>query len=327
MSFAAPLSPSAFSLKDFPESAHSKPFSFSAGQMLRKARESNKLTLDDISRRLCLSKNILEALEEGRYQELSQGEAYVIGFVRSYARLVGIDPQRVTLQMKEELPPPENPPELIFPAPLPATGHPKKLSLLFSILVTVGGIFCGQEFLIKKNLSNLSFAPHHTPFVPVQVTVDEPKDAQSLAQEPKQVASQEKKLSSLSAPSSEKADFFSLIDNKSAQAVPFLPAAGVQAIDLPQATGDSLILEATEKSWVEVRDTQGNSILNKVMQPGETYEIHGSDALFLSTGNMGGLRIHQGDNIIHSLGKSGAVRHKIPLTLAALKKASQSKEP
>lgn len=329
MSFTAPLStPTFLKEKIFSElqDQNPKPFSFSAGQMLRKAREARHLTLDDVSQRLCLSRSILEALEEGRYQELSQGEAYVTGFVRSYASLVGIDPRRVILQMKEELPPCENPPELIFPVPLPPTGHPKKLALLFSIVVTLGGVFFGQEFLVKKHVSDLlSYPP---PFVPVQVTTAQPKDAQSLAQThpPKIEKITPDPSSSSSSLTAEKPGFFSLIESSAPDVVPpppSLPPAVVLDSIEAVSTSAALVLEATEKSWVEVRDNQGNLHISKIMQPGEVYKVPGDASLLLSTGNMGGLRIHHGKQVISTLGKSGAVCRKIPLTFTALKKVSK----
>lgn len=332
MSFVTPVSAPTFSLKedifsDFQGSSNPRPFSFSAGQMLRKAREAHNLTLDEVSRRLCLSKSVLEALEEGRFRDLSQGEAYIIGFVRSYARLVDVDPKRIVLQMKEELPPCENPPELIFPVPLPPAGHPKKLALLFSILVTVGGVFLGQEFLMKTVPSELA---HHTPFVPVQVTISAPKDNQSI----KAAQNADTNTASI-VPSHEKSGFFSLIEPSStgvsaeSSFVPFVATdtkdlQGFSQSGLESSHSGGLVLEATEKSWIEVRDEQGNLHASKLLQPGEVYEVQGNAHLLLSTGNMGGLRVRQGEEIIESLGKRGAVRRKIPLTFANLKEASQN---
>jgi cytoskeleton protein RodZ len=66
----------------------------SAGAMLRAAREAAGLTVDALSQQLKLSPRQVKALEDGDYANLP-GRTFVRGFVRNYARAVGIDAEAV----------------------------------------------------------------------------------------------------------------------------------------------------------------------------------------------------------------------------------------
>jgi cytoskeletal protein RodZ len=59
------------------------------GSVLREARERRAISLADVARKTKLSKASLELLEEGRLEDLPP-DVFVRGFIRSYARSVGL---------------------------------------------------------------------------------------------------------------------------------------------------------------------------------------------------------------------------------------------
>src|SRR5262249_17618229 len=65
-----------------------------AGAMLRAARESSGMTIDAVAQHLKLAPRQVKAIENGDYKELP-GRTFIRGFVRNYARLVHLDPERV----------------------------------------------------------------------------------------------------------------------------------------------------------------------------------------------------------------------------------------
>src|SRR5258705_4986144 len=65
-----------------------------AGAMMRVARESAGMSIDVVAQHLKLAPRQVKALEDGDYTRLP-GRTFVRGFVRNYARLVKLDPQRV----------------------------------------------------------------------------------------------------------------------------------------------------------------------------------------------------------------------------------------
>ncbi len=62
----------------------------SAGERLRRAREARRESLSDVAAALKLSRRQVEALESGDYDVLP-GPAFVRGFLRNYARHLGLD--------------------------------------------------------------------------------------------------------------------------------------------------------------------------------------------------------------------------------------------
>lgn len=78
-----------------------RPVMDSVGLRLRKARREQGLSLDGVARTTRISLHQLESLEQGRYDALP-GEVYTRGFVRSYARAVGIDADEALVQFASE---------------------------------------------------------------------------------------------------------------------------------------------------------------------------------------------------------------------------------
>jgi len=69
----------------------------SAGTKLARAREAQDLSVADVARALRLGIKQVEALEANAYDKLP-GRTFVRGFVRNYARLVSLDPDRLVAE-------------------------------------------------------------------------------------------------------------------------------------------------------------------------------------------------------------------------------------
>lgn len=69
---------------------------------LREAREALGLTIADIARLTRITQRHVESLDRGDFTGLP-GRPYVIGFVRSYARAVGLDGDSLVAQVRREL--------------------------------------------------------------------------------------------------------------------------------------------------------------------------------------------------------------------------------
>jgi cytoskeleton protein RodZ len=64
------------------------------GRLLRDQREARGLDLTKVEKSIRIRRAHLEAIEEGRYDELP-GAAYIPAFLRAYATHVGLDPEKV----------------------------------------------------------------------------------------------------------------------------------------------------------------------------------------------------------------------------------------
>jgi cytoskeletal protein RodZ len=66
----------------------------SVGQYLRQQREAKAMSIEEVARATRVPMSSVERLESDQFDELP-GEVFVRGFMRSYARAVGLDPDEV----------------------------------------------------------------------------------------------------------------------------------------------------------------------------------------------------------------------------------------
>ncbi len=73
----------------------------SPGQTLREAREARSMSVAEVAQELKISRQAVERLEQGQYDSLP-GDTFARGYIRSYARLMGMDPARLALAFDRE---------------------------------------------------------------------------------------------------------------------------------------------------------------------------------------------------------------------------------
>ncbi|GAA5335767.1 MULTISPECIES: RodZ domain-containing protein [Thermus] len=108
------------------------------GERLRRAREEKGLSLKEAAERLSLKVGVLEALEACRFEALPE-PALVRGYLRRYARLLGLDPEPL-LALYPVVPSPEPPPPR-------KRGRPWSLWLL--LLLVLGALGYGAYLLLR----------------------------------------------------------------------------------------------------------------------------------------------------------------------------------
>ncbi|MBX9700893.1 MAG: helix-turn-helix domain-containing protein, partial [Acetobacteraceae bacterium] len=108
------------------------------GGELRDARQGLGLSIDDVSAALRIRRVYLVALEEGRARDLP-APAYAIGFVRSYAKALGLDDNEMVRRFREGsgTAAPRKP-DLVFPEPVPERGVPAGALVLAGAVVVIG---------------------------------------------------------------------------------------------------------------------------------------------------------------------------------------------
>ncbi len=87
----------------------------SLGRYLKRERESRKISLREVSKNTKVKEHLLKAIEEDQYAPLPS-PTYVKGFLLSYAKYIGLDPNDVLLRFEsgvkgEPVTRPETPPE------------------------------------------------------------------------------------------------------------------------------------------------------------------------------------------------------------------------
>ena len=72
------------------------------GERLKKAREEQQLSLDDLSKKTRIPLKYLEAIELGRFKELPQAKAHRLAYIREYAGALDLNPASFLYQFSQE---------------------------------------------------------------------------------------------------------------------------------------------------------------------------------------------------------------------------------
>lgn len=111
------------------------------GATLSKAREAAGLSLDDVALRTKVRPGILSAIEADRHDDLP-ALAYTTGFVKAFARTVGLDPQALADRYRAESQKLEPAPSIIDLEPLDEKRIPSRglVAITVVVLISVVGL-------------------------------------------------------------------------------------------------------------------------------------------------------------------------------------------
>ena len=297
------------------------------GAELRAARQRLGWSLPDVAATMRIRLPYLEAIEEGRLADLP-GNAYAMGFLRSYATFLGLDATEVVRRFRAEAQEVNRKPDLQFPAPVPERGVPAGAVVLLGVLIAVGAYAGWYKFS--------GDTPGAAPIVPsVPERLAPLADRAALPSNPSpQVASilPSPSASSGSGPAPGAASGTGSAAGPAGgpgavpQPVPMQTAAPVAPAGSPgPATGvlpadaSRMVVRMKSDSWVQVREKQGPVLLNRVMRAGETWPVPKGQQLLLTTGNAGGTELLVDGAPTPSLGAGGAVRRDVQLDPDTLK--------
>ncbi len=277
------------------------------GSDMRAARERLGWELPAIAAHLRIRLPYLEALEEGRIRDLP-GNAYAVGFLRTYAQALGLDPDEVARRFREEAAHVNRKTELDFPAPVPERGVPAGAVVLLGVVLVIGA-YAGWYRMSGNG------RPESQPVQPV------PPRLMPLAEAPPPRPGQEPAKPAAPVVVAETPVQVPSVSRSSAAAapVPAVVAPPAPAAPPPPAMPDGtrILVRAKADAWMQVRDRQGTVLLNRVLRNGETWPVPGAAAgkgpLLLTTGNAGGTELLVDGVVSAALGTDGAVRRDLPL--------------
>ncbi len=129
----------------------------SVSDTLRTTRMAHGYDLRDVAAMLRIRYPYLLAIEEGRFDELP-GSTYAIGFLRSYAECLGLDPDAIAARYKEEAAGTVRRQELYLPTPA-AEGRASGGTLLLGTLVLAGIVYGGWYYLSATDRSVADLVP------------------------------------------------------------------------------------------------------------------------------------------------------------------------
>jgi cytoskeleton protein RodZ len=243
----------------------------SFGARLKREREQRKVTLDDISLSTKIGTRFLRALEEEHFEQLPGG-IFNKGFVRAYARHLGMDEEQTISdylvasgaaqpeKMLEEAPQLELPPA--EPEPPVAARIPWGMLAVALLLVALGFALWG-------------FRSREKPVIPAVVTA--PADNKPSSPAPATPA-----IPKLAAPES------SAAVAANARATPAQPPAAAAVNQGPAPGAFVVSITARENSWLTIT-ADGKQIMNEILvAPGEK-SVEGQKEVVIRAGDVGAL--------------------------------------
>lgn len=305
------------------------------GADLRTARERLGWELADVAAGLRIRQPYLQALEDGRLAGLP-GNVYAVGFLRTYATALGLDPDEMTKRFRAEAAAVNRKTELTFPAPVPERGVPAGAVILVGAVLAIGAYVgwyrvSGRDMpqgdrvqAVPAELARLAqkAAPSQAPSPTVaslQPAIP-PGSSTAAAEQAPRVAAAATPRST--APRSAPTEVPSVPPTQAAAAVSPTQAvaAPMQPIAAPEVQKPRIVLHATADAWVQVRQKQGPVLLNRILRAGEDWPVPADQSdLLLTTGNAGGTELIVDGVTSAPLGASGAVRRDLPLDADLIK--------
>ena len=284
------------------------------GEELRDARLALGLSVEDIAASLRIRRGYLVALEEGRLRDLP-ALAYALGFVRSYARALGLDEDEMVRRFREVSGPAvQRKTDLVFPEPVPERGVPAGAVMLLGAVLAVGA-YIGWYQWSGSGIRTVDAVP------PLPPQLERMADKGS-APEPPSVVEPAPPPPVQPTPSSAVAATVPRVVAPAPAAPEPAPAPELPpAAAAPPGPGEGrVVLRAKAEAWVQVRERPGGPILvNRVLRPGESWTAPDKEGLLLSTGNANGLEILVDGQVVPGLGPGRAVRRDVPMEPEKLK--------
>lgn len=288
-----------------------------AGADLRAARERLGWTLPEVADALRIRIPYLEALEAGRLADLP-ANAYALGFLRTYASSLGLQPEEMVRRFRAEAVEVSQKTELEFPAPVPERGLPAGAIMLLG-LVLLGTVYAGWYRLSGEGrLPAETVTPIPERLAPLAQQALPPSPTAQPLPAPTQLAQP------LPFPSSTEPTLQAPMVSPSSAAAALvnpLPGSPPREAVAPASDQPRVMLRATADAWLQVKDKAGTILLNKVLKPGETWPVPVKPGLTFTTGNAGGTEVVLDGTVVPGLAGAGAVRRDLPLDPDLLKDA------
>jgi cytoskeleton protein RodZ len=233
------------------------------GELLAARRNELRWTLQEVSQRLKLAPRQITALEANDFASLP-GMASVRGFIRSYARLLELDPVPLLEMLSNEPNPAVDP--ILLRRPLPSRGFPGRRYAPPSGHRRGSRRLSGLALLVMVFVGALAYAAyrHGLPTISIDVpSVSTVFGSWKYLTESTPSEGTDKPVS----------------------------APEAAAVDDQKSIDPSRLLELKlrEDAWVEISALNGNKLVSRLMKAGTTEQFDMSEPVILVIGNASGV--------------------------------------
>jgi cytoskeleton protein RodZ len=245
------------------------------GEELARARAALGFTIKDVAQQLKFAARQIEALEQGRFEQLPTG-TFARGMVRAYARLLKLDAEPLVERIAGRVATPDNAAAVAsVQRPIPITDSTRRTNLIYAALsLAILAVIAGVVFEWQRERSGAAKMTF------VAAAVQEPQRT-SVA-------------SSVAAP-----DLAPLPQ-------PEAPPPAVVAAVTPPAAGSAsdtgstkrIVMKFDRTSWVEIRGRNGKVLTSQLNAGGTEQTIEGRPPFALVIGNAQHVRLSYDDKPI-----------------------------
>lgn len=276
------------------------------GDRLRREREMRGITLDEITESTKISRRHLEALEGEHFDQLPGG-VFNKGFVRAYARFLGIDEDRAVADYSaasNEQPEPENKFPLEIHAEPDPDLNPRRsyLPLAFAVAALVG-VLVGYGFWIRSKPHNSNAEENTRQSGPANAKTKESAPV-AVSPEPTKAAAQRAASARVTTPAPAE------VAAVPRHVEPRRETPPAESADTPASAKEKAFfvqVKAKEDSWVSIV-ADGKSVMQRVLVADKHKKIKAGKTLILRTGNAGGIEVSFNGRSLGALGNENEPR-------------------
>jgi cytoskeleton protein RodZ len=283
----------------------------SAGVQLATLRQERGWTVEQVASQLNLAARQIQALEDDNYAALP-GMVIVRGFIRSYSKILRVDPAPILAAIKEDA-------ATVVPSVLPPERSPLSASFSETKLLTSGQRGVSPKTIIGGSLlvaaALLAYAGQHMGWwshgvsgsaakveeklapielaqEPVETVTEVPAPEEVVEAKPAEVKATETKPAEVSKPANEPAVAATPAAPTTAPAV--AKPAPVAAAPKPAALVDgknALVISVREDSWVEIKGADNNILLSRLLKAGTAEAVPVTAPVSVVIGNAAGVDV------------------------------------
>ena len=262
---------------------------------LKFAREDRSITIEQASKILNIHINVLENIENGEFDKLSN-DVFTMGHIKTYLNWLGIDPKLINNERKkyDNINLNKKKYKVILPNNL-------KISKFYISLISLVSFFL--IIIIYKNITTIeskTYITIDTKKIKDEVLIDKIETKDKI-----ETVEFDKKSEAINAPDS-------LLDKE-------IEIEDI-SLNLKEKSISFIYIKAISESWVEIQRYNTEIFVSKILKKGEELKLPYEKDLILVTGNAGGIIIHINDKIINNIGLVGEVKRNISLNYDDLMK-------
>ena len=255
---------------------------------LKFAREDRSITIEQASKILNIHINVLENIENGEFDKLSN-DVFTMGHIKTYLNWLGIDPKLINNERKksDNINLNKKKYKVILPNNL-------KISKFYISLISLVSFFL--IIIIYKNINTIesnTYITIDTKEIKDEVLIDKIETKDKI-----ETVEFDKKSEAINAPDS-------LLDKE-------IEIEDI-SLNLKEKSISFIYIKAISESWVEIQRYNTEIFVSKILKKGEELKLPYEKDLILVTGNAGGIIIHINDKIINNIGLVGEVKRNISL--------------